>query len=187
VIDLESTYRRLATTLGPRELETRYRDAERRADQPHEQAAGALPLVASAIPLTATTSVAIHVLHALPPNAPGELTQQLLATAGRNAASALQRCDGSLQGDGVAHGYRTEEWLPIIIDIAGGVLRSASLNEDPPTVVAQAQQAIEWLSRAVVQLHEDSSEAASTLCEVLACLLVICVFADAARTPADLP
>jgi hypothetical protein len=135
VIDLQNTYSQLATAWSQHELEARYRHAEPHAKQPHERTSGALSLVASAIPPAATMSVAIHVLHALPPNAPGELTQQLLATASRNTASALRRCHRGLQQDGASHGYRTEEWLPIISDTAIGILQGARVDDDPPTIV----------------------------------------------------
>jgi hypothetical protein len=166
-----------------------YRDAEHRGAEPDEDAADdsaqAVSLVAAAIAPAATTSVALHVLHALPESAAGELPQQLLATASRNTAAAVHRCHLALKQDGAAHGYAAEEWLPVICDIAAGGVHSARLDEEPPTVVAQAQNAIAWLSHTVVQLHEESAEAANTLSEALARLLVVWVFAELARTPAE--
>jgi hypothetical protein len=186
VIDLNNTYRQLATTWTRDQLETCYRSAERRAAQsPDDTGAktGALPLVAAAIPPSATTSVAIHILHALPQSASGEPRQQLLTTASRNAASALRRCHLALERDGAAHGYRVEEWLPVITDIAGRVLQSARLDDDPPTIVEQAGQAIAWLSRAVVELHEDSTDTPTSLSEALARLLVVWIFVELVRKP----
>jgi hypothetical protein len=189
MIDLNNTYRQLANTRTQDELEARYQDAERCGAEPREETGGAptgaLPLVATAIPPSATTSVAIHILHALPDSAPGEPQQQLLTTASRNAASALRRCHLALERDGAAHDYRTKEWLPVITDIASRLLQSARLDKDPPTVVEQAQDAISWLSRAVVQLHDDSAEAANAVLEALARLLVVWVFVEIARKSAD--
>ena len=184
MIDLNNTYRQLATIWTHDELKARYRDAQRRGAEP-DRTADALSLVAAAIPPAATTSVAIHILHALPETPRDRAPQQLLATASRNAASALRRCHLALERDGAVHGYRTDEWLPVITDIAGRVLQSARLDKDPPTIVEQAQQTIAWLSRALVELHEDSADAPSTLSEVLARLLVILVFTELAREPND--
>jgi hypothetical protein len=189
VIDLNNTYRQLARPWSHAELAAHYQEAERRGAAPDEDTAGdlagALSLVAAAIPPAATTTVAIHVLHALPESASGELPRQLLATASRNTASALRLCHLALEGDGAAHSYQAKEWLPVITDITSSVLQSARLDEDPPTVVEQAQQAIGWLSRGVVELHEDSVEAATTLSEALARLLVVWVFTELARQPGD--
>jgi len=52
--------------------------------------------------------------------------------------------------------------------------------------VRQAQEAISWLSRAVLELDEDSPEAPSTLSDALARLLSLWVFASAAREAVDL-
>jgi hypothetical protein len=183
VIDLNHTYRELATTRTQDELEARYRDAGRRGAEPREETGGALSLVATAIPPSATTSVAIHILHALPENAPGEPRQQLLTTATRNAGSALRRCHLALERDGAAHRYRAEEWLPVITDTASRLLQSARLDEDPPTIVHQAQQTIAWLSRAVIELHEDSTDTSTSLSEALARLLVLWIFLELARKP----
>jgi hypothetical protein len=187
VIDLNNTYRQLATTWTHDELAARYRDAERRGAESREETGGALTsalaLVATAFPPSATTSVAIHVLHALPDAAPGRLPQQLLTTASRNATSALRRCHLALERDGAAHGYRTEEWLPVITDIASRLLQSARLDEEPPTIVEQAQQAIARLSRAVIELHEDSTDTPTSLSEALARLLVIWIFVELVQKP----
>ncbi len=186
MINLNNTYRRLATRTQ-HELETRYQDAQRRGAESDDTMGGAitgaLSLVAAAIPPTATASVAIHILHAMPEGAPGEPPEQLLATASRNTASALRRCHSALERDGAAHGFQAEEWLPVICDIADRVLQSALLDADPPTIVEQAQQAIAWLSRAVVELHEDSPDAPTTLSEALARLLAVWVFVEMVRKP----
>jgi hypothetical protein len=186
--DLVNIYSQLTKPWTEAELRARYRDAERRRAQPLDEtdtaATSALSLVASAIPPTATASVAIHVLHVLPETAPDELADQLVGTASRNVTTALRRGDRALERDGADHDYRADEWLPLITEIAGRTLQSACLNEDPPTVVAQAQNAIASLSHAVVELHDDSTEAPTALSEGLACLLVVSVFADLAVEPA---
>jgi hypothetical protein len=53
-----------------------------------------------------------------------------------------------------------------------------------PTVVEQTQEAISWLSRAIVELHDDTVEVANTLSEALARLLTVWVFIGAPRDPA---
>ncbi len=131
----------------------------------------------SPIPPPATVSVAIHVLHALPSSAGKLLPDQLLETAKRNAADGLHRCQRALELDGATHGYEVEEWLPAIFDIVGPLLQSACADAEPPTVVRQTQEAIGWLSRALVELDEDSTEVSSALAETLARLLVVWVFA----------
>jgi hypothetical protein len=181
MIDLNNTYRQLATTWTRDQLLARYQDAEHRGAESPAETGGALSLVATAIPPSATTSVAIHILHALLDRVPSEPQQQLLTTASRNAASALRRCHLALERDGATHGYRADEWLPVITDLANRILQSARLDEDPPTIVAQTQQAIAWLSRAIVELHDDSAEAPNTLSEVLARLLVLWIFLELAR------
>jgi hypothetical protein len=61
-----------------------------------------------------------------------------------------------------------------------GLLKSARLDQDPPTVVREAQDAISWLSRAVIELDKGSAEAANTLSEALGRLLAVWVFAQTA-------
>ena len=184
VIDLDDTYRRLAHPWTREQLVARYQDAERRGDQliasGYENESRPLPLVATAIPPSATMSVAIHVLHVLP-DVRGDLPRQLLDTTEKNAAEALRRCHRALELDGEACGYSAEEWLPVVYDIAGPVLESASRTREPPTVVEQAQTAISWLSRVLVELDQDSPETPTALTETLACLLTVWVFTDLAR------
>jgi hypothetical protein len=186
VIDLNNTYRQLATRTQ-HELAARYQDAQRRGAESDDATGGAitgaLSLVAAAIPPAATASVAIHILHALPDRPPGEPPERLLSTASRNTALTLRRAHLALEQDGAAHGYRAQEWLPVICDIADRGLQSARMDEDPPTIVEQAQQAIAWLSRAIVELHDDSADTPTTLSEALARLLVVWVFVELVRKP----
>jgi len=186
VLDLGDTYRRLAHPWTRDDLAARYQDAERRGAQLLDTADGSLTgpiaLVATAIPPSATLSVAIHVLHALPERAEGNAAEELVDTAERNAADALHRCHRALELDGAAHDYTADEWLPVISDAAASLLESARLNHEPPMIVLGAQEVISWLSRAVVELDQESPEAPTALADVLARLLTVWVFADAARS-----
>ena len=74
-----------------------------------------------------------------------------------------------------------EEWLPVVYEIAGPLLESASHTGEPPTVVEQAQTAISWLSRVLVELDQDSPETPTALTETLARLLTVWVFTELAR------
>jgi hypothetical protein len=189
VIDLEDTYRRLAHPWSRDELAACYHTAGRRGaeglDPEHDRITRPIALLATAIPRAATLSVAIHMLHALPPQARGTVGQELVDTAEKNAADALRRSHQALELDGRARGYTPDEFLPIVYDTAGALLESADPSEDPPTFVEQTQEAISWLSRAVVELGQDSAEASTALTDTLACLLTVWVFADAARDRRD--
>jgi hypothetical protein len=110
-----------------------------------------------------------------------EPARELVTTAEWNAADALHRCNRALVLDGKRHGYPADEWLATVYDIASPLLRSARTDEEPPTAVRQAQEAISWLARGVLELDEDSPEAPSTLSEALARLLSLWIFANAAR------
>jgi hypothetical protein len=185
VKDLYDIYRRLAIQWTRAQLVEHYRAAERRARSLAEgrDPASARPIavLATAIPPSTTVSVAIHLVHALPSSAGGLLPDQLLETAERNVADALRRCQRALELDGAAHQYTVEDWLPAVYEIAHPLLRSARLDEEPPSVVRETQEAISWLSRAFVELDEDSSEPPSALAEVLARLLTLWIFAALAR------
>jgi uncharacterized protein (DUF2384 family) len=189
VIDLEDTYRRLARPWSRDQLAAYYGEADELGAEGLSAEYGELTrpieLLARAIPRVATLSVAIHMLHALPAGARGSVAQDLVDTARRNAGDALHRCHRALELDGVARGYTPDEWLPLAYDTAAPLLESARLNEEPPTVVQHTQEAIGWLSRAVVELDQDSPESSTTLTETLACLLTLWVFADAASDPRD--
>jgi hypothetical protein len=182
--NLADIYRRLATNCSREQLSSQYRAAKRcgreLSDGPDRQLAGPTVLLASAIPACATASTAIHVLHVLPAGADGVVSKQLLDSTERNVADALQRCQSALERDGEAHSYSTGEWLPSLYDITAQILESA--QPEPPTLVRAAQDAISWLSRALIELGEDSEEVPSSLVEVLARLLAVWVFTAVART-----
>jgi hypothetical protein len=186
VTELDDIYRRLAVRWSDEQLAAHYRTAVRYgaslAAGRDPQFARPIALLATAIPPAVTLSVAIHVLHALPSEASKLLPDQLLETAERNAADALHRCHRALELDGAAHGYNVEEWLSAVYEIAQPQLQSARLEEEPPSVVQAAQEAIGWLSRAIVQLDEDAEEAATSMAETLARLLTIAVFTRVGRS-----
>ena len=186
MIDLSQTYRHLGRPWTHQELAVRYTAADTRGGLLLGEAADATPerpiaLLATAIPSAATLNVAIHVLHALPAGVQDKLAEELLDTAETNAADALRRCHRVLELDGDAHGYTADEWQPVIYDIAGPLLESSRLDHDPPSVVRETQEAVRWLSSSITCLDEDSRETPAALADTLARLLVVCVFADAAR------
>lgn len=184
MIELEDTYRRVARTWTHEELAARYQDAQHRGAQlvegPAEHFTRPVQLLATAIPPCATLSVAIHMLHALPEGLQDQLPRQLVDATEKNAANALHRTHMALEADGAAHGYTADEWLSTAYDITVQLLEPARLDSDPPTLVRAAQDAISWLSRAVVQLDRDSPEIPSTLAEALARLLTGSLFASEA-------
>ena len=100
----------------------------------------------------------------------------------RSSALSSQR---ALELDGQQHHYSAEEWLPAVYDIAALLLEAARLDREPPSLVEQAQEAVRWLSRAIVDLDEDSPDAAAAIVDGLGRMLALHVFADVARTPAD--
>jgi hypothetical protein len=181
VIDLSAAYQQLARRWTHEQLAARYDAANRAGGGLVDERAGRpITILATAIPPAASLGVALHVLHALPSAGTGELAQQLLDTAARNAADTLRRCHRALELDGQAHNYTAGEWLPVVYDIAAPLLQSSRLDQEPPTIVQQSQEAIRWLSRAIAELDQDSAEAAAALADALARFLVVCVFSDAA-------
>ncbi len=181
---LDDIYGRLATLRTQQDLADGCRAVLR---QGGISAAGAAPeldrpisVLAAAIPPSAAVSTAIQTLHALPGDVGGGLPEQLLDIAHRNVAHALRLCHHALELDGADHDYGLEEWLPIVYDIAGSLLASARLDEEPPTIVRATEEAISWLSRAIAELDRGSQEAAASLVETLARLLVVWIFTEAA-------
>jgi hypothetical protein len=187
VLDLSQTYRTLGRPWTHEELAVRYAAAHRRGTQLLGEAPEITPerpiaLLASAIPSAATLNVAIHLVHALPDGAQAKLADELLATAETNAADALHRCHRALECDGQAHSYTADEWLPVIYDAAAPLLEASRLDQEPPSLVRQTQEAVRWLSGSIVCLDEDSREAPGAVTDTLARLLVVCVFADTAHS-----
>jgi hypothetical protein len=183
VNDLDDIYRPLAIPRTEQELSNDYRASLLEGDRltgPDAAPTRPIPLLAAAIPPSATANAAIHTLHALPTGIVDELPAQLLEIAHRNTLQALGCCQRALELDGADHGYRAEEWLPTVTDIAGSLLQSARPDTEPPTFVQLTQEAISWLSRAVAELDQSSEEAPTSLAETLARLLAVWIFTDLA-------
>ena len=84
-----------------------------------------------------------------------------------------------------AHDYTADEWLPAVYDIAAPLLEAARLNREPPSLVQNAQEAVRWLSRAIVDLDQDLPDAAAAIVDSLGRILALDVFAKIAGKPAD--
>ena len=115
------------------------------------------------------------------PRAQGPVAPQ----RGEQQRSSAVPLSQALELDGQAHGYSADEWLPAVYDIAAPLLEAARLNREPPSLVEQAQEAVRWLSRAIVDLDEDSPDAAAALVDGLGRMLALHVFAGVAREPTD--
>lgn len=179
--DLSATYDRLARRWTHDELAECYHQAVRRGQElpecEHDQLIRRpIAGLAAAVPACASASVAIHMIHVLPATREAELVGQLIESAENSTALALHRCHRALELDGRDHGYRGDEWLPAIYDIAAQLLESARADLEPPSAVGHAQGAVRWLSSAIVQLDEESPEVAAAISEVLARLLVVFAF-----------
>jgi hypothetical protein len=154
------TYRHLARPWTHDKLGVRYAAATRRGEQLLSEAMHTAPdrpiaLLATAIPSAATLSVAIHLVHALPEGARVRLAADLLDTAETNAGDALHRTHRALELDGLAHGYTADEWLPVIYDGAAPLLEFSRLDQEPPSLVRETQEAVRWLSSSIACLDED--------------------------------
>ena len=184
VNDFDDIYGRLAIPRTQQDLADGYRAALRQrgisALGSAPELARPIPLLALAIPPSATVNTTIRTLHALPKTVEGGLPEQLLEIAQRNAVDALGYCQRALELDGADHGYTVEECLPTVYDIAGSLLQSARLNVEPPTLVQVTQEAISWLSRAIAELDRSSEEAPTSVAETLARLLADWIFTDVA-------
>jgi hypothetical protein len=89
----------------------------------------------------------------------------------------------ALELDGLAHGYTADE--PLIYDAAAPLLESSRLDQEPPSLVRQTQEAVRWLSTSIACLDEDTREAPAAITDTLARLLVVRVFADTACTSSE--
>ena len=190
--DLTAAYDRLARGWTHDGLAGRYRDAKRRGEQLPECDQDHLirrpiAMLATAVPACATVSVAIHMIHVVPATGDPGLLHQLFDNAEKSSAIALHRCHEALELDGRAHDYSADEWLPAVYDIAAALLEAARLNREPPSLVEQAQEAVRWISRAIVELDHDAQDAAAAIADGLGRILALHVFADVARTRTDEP
>jgi hypothetical protein len=105
---------------------------------------------------------------------------QLLLNAENNSAVALYRCHAALELDGQAHDYSADEWLPAVYDIAAPLLESARADLEPPSAVHHVQDAVRWLSSAIVELDQGSPEASAAIADAIARLLVVFAFTQVA-------
>ena len=188
--DLTAAYDQLARGWTHEQLADHYSDAMRRGEQLPECDRDHLirrpiAMLASAVPACASLSVAIHVIHVLPAAGALALRDQLLRNAETNSAVALHHCHEALELDGQAHNYSADEWLPAVYDIAAPLFEAARLDREPPSLVEQAQEAVRWLSQAIVDLDNDGPEAAAVIVDSLGRMLALNVFAEVARRPMD--
>jgi hypothetical protein len=190
VIDLSRTYRRLGRTWTHEELAVRYLAANRHAEQLLSESADAAPdrpiaLLATAIPSAAALSVAIHLLHALPAGVQDKLPRELLATAEANTADALHRCHRALELDG--HALQLHRRRMATRHLRRGGAAARVLAAGPGSTVRHPADAgaVRWLSSSIACLDQDSRETPAALTDTLARLLVVCVFAHAARTRSE--
>ncbi len=184
--DLTSAYRQLARPWTHHEL-AEYYDAATRGDrrEPDPQISRPIALLATAIPPCTSLSVAIHVIHVLPPVGASGLVDRLLEHEERSSALALRSCHHTLELDGRTHDYAADEWLPAVYDIAATLLNAARLDREPPSFVEHAEQAVSWLSRALVELDQDAPDAAAAIVDGLGRMLALHIFAGAARKRGD--
>ena len=139
-------------------------------------------MLASAVPACATLSVAIHVLHVLPATQRLRARRAVARATRRNAAQwSSHRCHQALELDGRAHDYTADQWLPAVYDIAASLLEAARPDREPPSLVEHVQEAVSWLSRAIVDLDQDARDAAAAIADCLGRILALYVFADVAR------
>jgi hypothetical protein len=190
--DLSATYDRLARPWTHEQLADHYHQAKRRGgelpecDQDH-LIRRPIAMLASAIPACATLSVAIHVIHVMPATGDTGLVHQLFDNAEKSGTIALHRCHQALELDGRSHDYGADEWLSGVYDTAASLLEAARLNREPPSLVEQAQEAVRWLSRAIIDLDHDAPDAASAIADALGRLLALHAFAAVACRPTDQP
>jgi hypothetical protein len=179
--DLSATYERLARRWTHEQLADHYHEAKRRGeelpecDQDH-LIRRPIPILAAAVPACATLSVAIHAIHVLPKIREVGLVDDLLDNAENSSALALHRCHHALELDGRDHDYGAGEWLPAVYDIAAPLLESARGDLEPPSVVHHVQDAVRWLSSALIELDQGSPEASAAIVDALARLLVVFAF-----------
>jgi hypothetical protein len=184
--ELSAIYEQLARPWTHEQLADHYLEAKRRgkripeSDQDH-LIRRPIATLATAIPACASLSVAIHVLHVLPATSDPGLVQQLLGRVEEHGAVVLDRCHRVLELDGRAHDYTADEWLPAVYDTAASLLGAASLEREPPSLVEQAQEAVGWLSRAIIELDQDGPDAPAAIVDGFGRILALYMFAAIAR------
>ncbi|MGO9976974.1 MAG: hypothetical protein ACLP01_30075 [Solirubrobacteraceae bacterium] len=180
--DLSATYDRLARRWTHEQLADHYHRAKRLGEQLPECDQDHLihrpiAMLATAVPACATLSVTIHVIHVMPATGDPGLVHQLFDNTEKTSAIALHRCHQALELDGRAHDYSADEWLPAVYGTAASLLEAARLNREPPSLVEQAQEAVRWLSRAIIDLDGDAPDAPVAIADALGRTLALHVFA----------
>jgi hypothetical protein len=184
--ELSAIYEQLARPWTHKQLADHYREAKRRG----EQAPGCdqdhlihrpVAMLATAIPVCATLSVATHVIHVLPATGDPGLNDQLFGRTEKSSAVALHRFHQALALDGRVHDYTADQWLPAVYDTAASLLEAARLEREPPSLVEQAQQAVGWLSRAIIELDQDGPDAPAAIVDGVGRILALYMFAAIAR------
>ena len=183
--ELSAAYEHVARPWTHEQLADHYREAKRRAERMPECDQDHLirrpvAMLAAGVPACATLSVTIHVLHVLPATSDPGLVERLLTNAGERGAVVLHRCHQVLELDGRAHEYTADEWLPAVYDIGASLLEAAQPDREPPSLVELAQEAVSWLSRAIVDLDQDARDATAAIADCLGRILALYVFADVA-------
>lgn len=193
VTGLAAVYDELARRCTRDEFANAYRTACLRGEgdlAPGEPTDRPIGVLATAVPRLISLAVATYAVHVLPDVDTPEraaLDDELLATIDATAAGSLRRCHLALDADGRARGYTTDEWLPIIYNVAGEALQRASVTDDPPAVVQLAQDAARWVAIAIDRLDRDAPTVTDALADALGSLLIVCMFADIARRRARAP
>ena len=93
----------------------------------------------------------------------------------------MHRCHLALELDGRRRGYTAEEWLPVAYEVTASALADARLDREPPSVIEHAQQAGRWTVNAIDNLDQDAAGVPDAIADALARLVVLSLFADAAR------
>ena len=181
---LGALYRSVARPWRVDELVGHYQAAYQRgaADLPADEEPPDRPITLLATAVPRLISVATNVLHILPDTAGDSagLAGELIATIDTTATGSLHRSHLALQADGHSRGYDADDWLTLAYDQAADALQTASPTADPPSLIEEAQQAGRFAALAIGALDADAPTVPEAICDCLAHLLFVCVFADAA-------
>ena len=186
MISPDAVYRQLARPWPADELAERYHAAYKRGaddlpagEEPPERP---ITLLATAIPRLISLAVAANVLHLLPTSTRDalDIADELITTLDATATGSLHRCHLALESDGESRGYDADEWLPLAYEQAADWLQHTSPSADPPSLIEHAQQAGRFAALAIGSLDRDAANVPEAITDILAHLLTVCVFADAA-------
>ncbi len=189
VTDLTRVYDVLSGPLTREQLDRQYltaRDRGRRASGPVPDEPGRpISRLAAAVPVAANLYVAVHALHVLPPTGSAGIDLHLVELIHEDAGVALCLCDRALELDGSSHGYLATEWRPTVHDVATAIITAARVDDEPPSIVSCAQDAVSWLARAIADLDHDDPDSAAAISETLGRLLALSLFAETALRAAS--